>query len=475
MKDCLTQADQQSMDSIAIPIIGAGKIGLSAYDIGQKMIQVAVTFAEQTPRNLKEIHFIVYPTDRNSYAVLKQALTSSLSVEPQIQQKWLEILTKSADIDKSNSESDCDLLFKAQCNESKVPVDIRVYHGLLSAANADAIIDMTALCSKHTNADNHEDIANYTDVEHALQTLRCLHLSESNCSIYQVCPYGCLAAFSTLLVCISARGEKLVALPLLDIEMNAASIDSMVDKIESFMMNHHQDEISIHCFDLIIGYQGRSVEIATWLQDKIINKALRQKWKILQKVPIANYGMNMQYVASNKTAITNMKLNMMDYSNTWTRYDIVNEDYFNSIQPEHWYKFALKIWSEYNSIVVRKDTGTGVCIFGYETDIMNTVSYIYKLSKKHVEAKAHKQLQQFAAETAQWYASIGSRKFEFKANLNYEIEKNYNTYCKDKTQKNFYVDSDTLLVDYERMKISYLAKAMEASIAKSTFNGNVYR
>ena len=462
----------QGMKSIAIPTIGAGGIGLNANDIANQMMQIGLTFSQQAKSNLQEIHFIVHPNDSNCYTAFQQALSNS-SLEWGTQQELMETLTKSTNKVELDQKSDCQLLFKAQCTATKVPVDIHVYHGHVNDRKTDAIVDMTAICPKHATNDNHVDIANYADVGHTSQTLRCPRSSELNYSLFQICPYGCLAGLSTLLACINARGEKSVTIPLLDIEMNAVAIDCLVDLIESFIMNQLEDDNIIRCFDLVIGYQDRSTEIATWMQDKITNKALQLNWKVVQQVSIQNYGMNIYYIASNKTALSHIKKSMMQYGNTWARYEITDEEYFNTIEPNHWYQLALRVWTEYNTIIFRRDRSSNISIFGYETDIMNTISHIYYLSKTYLTEEANKEVQRIAAETAQWYAVIGSSRIKFETKLNYEIEKNYNIYSNDKTKKIFNIDSDTKIVDYESMKIKDTACGKECSITKLMLEGIV--
>ena len=461
------------MNSIAIPTIGTGGIGLNANDVGRELIQVAVTFAQVMTRNLKEIHFIVYPTDSSSYMAFLQAL-NGLSTESYAHQRMVEILTKPTDTDESDVKNDCRLLFKARCDEAKIPVNIQVYHGTVDDIKADAIIDVTALCSKHATTDNHVDIASFTSAEHVSQTLRCLQIPKSSHSVYQICPYGCLAGFNTLLAYLIARGEKSVVIPLLDMEINALHIDKLVDLIELFMINRLRYDNCINCFNFVIGYQNRSIEIATWMQDKISSKALKLQWTILQQVAetAESVGINLYYVASDKVAIHNIKSSMMANSNTWACHEIADEDYLKTIQPRHWYQLALKIWSIYNTVVIRLNTGSGVYVFGYETDIIKTISHIYKLSKTYLEQKTNKEVQEFASEVAQWYAMVGSTRSNFEVNLTYELQKNYNIYSKDKTKKIFHIDSETKMVDYENMTITHIAKGIKGSIGKSTFEGN---
>ena len=137
------------MHSIVIPTIGVGKDGLNADLSAKEMIQIALTFAKKNPKNLHQIHFIIYPSNVISYNAFQRQLSES-SIDPQTQQEMLQIFTKS--IKNKELDADCQLLFKAQCSAAKVPIDILVYHGTTYDVGADAIIDMTLLCSEHTAA-----------------------------------------------------------------------------------------------------------------------------------------------------------------------------------------------------------------------------------------------------------------------------------------------------------------------------------
>ena len=461
------------MKSIAIPTIGTGRIGLNAKDVANEMLQVAINFAQRRPKNLKKIFFMVYPTDNKSYTAFQQALYSC-KIQLYTQQQLADIFTKSVNRDELNQKSNCRLIFKAQCYETVIPVSINVYDGMVNEAKANAVVDITALCSKHNTMDNHVDFANYADSRHTLQSLRNQFLQGRK--IYQICPYGCLTGFSTLLAHMNSHGESSVAIPLLDVEMNATDTAYLVDLIEFFMEDHLFD-ISISCFNFIIGYQDRSTEIATWIQDKIKNKDLRFGWKVVEPVSVENFGVNLYYTASDQKAIDNMKQSMAASCNTWTHHEMVDEDYFNAIEPKLSYQIRLDFWSKYSTIVIRQETGNGVSIFGLETDIMKTVSHIYKLSKASVEEKANEERQQFAAKSSQWYAMIDSTRIKFETKLNYEIEKNYNFYCKDKTKFVFHIDADSKIVDYTNMTIKDVAKGIKLLIGKSAIQGmyNNYR
>lgn len=458
------------MNSIAIPTIGSIGTGLYAKDVAKEMIQIALTYAQQKRMNLKNIHFIIYPTDTLSYFAFQRELIDSAG-DLQTQKQLADSLIKSSSSQELLQKSECRLLFKAQCTTTKIPVEIHVYHGTINNTENDAIIDITALCSKHSITNKYEDIAKYDDTKHSTKTLR--HLQLSNNSIYQVCPYGCLAGFNDILACISANGENSVVIPLLNIDINAENMEYLVDLIESFMDINLCNDASLSCFKFIIGYRNRSTEIATWTQDKIMNKALKFKWKIIQKISVQNFGMNVYYVASDKTAILNMKRSIKTNCNTWACHRLNDDvyEYVYTIPSNLFHQLALEIWSVYNTIVIRQDKPTGVCIFGFEADIMDTVSYMFKLSKVHVEEKACQEVQQLTAETTEWYAAVGLNRIKFETKINYELEKNYKIYYKNKTKKIFRIDSDTKIVDFENMKITDVVHGVQCQIKKSTLRG----
>ncbi|EDV22815.1 uncharacterized protein TRIADDRAFT_58761 [Trichoplax adhaerens] len=440
IKDCLKKADNESMQSIAIPIIGTGSINLNIDEVTKEMIKVAIDFAHKHTGSLREIYSIVFPTDLNVYSAMKQSLESSKVLEVQLKQQaeLVKKLTKSTGNTPThvNLSGTKKLLFSARCEVTETPICINIYDGNIHDVAADAIVDITSLCPKHSKIDSHLDFIHYNDAEHTSQTLR--KLSSKSCSsIYQVCPYGCLSGFSTILAIINAREEKSIAIPLLSHEMDFTHVYSLIDTIEIFIANN----------------LNRSREFASWMQIVIVDKPLQFGWQITQHVAVKELGFNVTYVAKDKSIITKMESEMEELTDAWKCHKLTEEDYFDSVDESSWSELALQFWSEYNTMLVRQDQDKLVCIHGFENDILNAVSSIHKLSKTYFEEKAQNEVEKVIAETAKWYVEVEKSKVYFEVKLNYEIEKSYKIYCRDKTMKIFQVDAGNRTIDFGQMKV----------------------
>ncbi|EDV22813.1 uncharacterized protein TRIADDRAFT_58759 [Trichoplax adhaerens] len=468
IEDCLRKADRESMRSIAIPIIGTGQLKLDVQEIARKMTDTSVKFAYNQTGSLREIYFMVFPTDTNVYNAFEYVLelNNPLEVPLHHQTDLLDKITKSTGETpvEENSYSALKLLFSARYDGTEVPISINVYHGNAHNATTDAIIDVTSLCAKHSNLDSHLDIMRYSDSRHTSQTLRILS-SKSRSSIYQVCPYGCLPGFGTILAIINAREQKSITIPLLSIEINISHVYRLIGAIETFLANHLDETNYVNCFNFVIGYEDRSQEFATWVQMQITNKSLQFGWQISQHVAVTEFGLNIIYVAEDQSVISKLKSKIEEYADSWICHKMKDEDYFNSIDQNRWNRLVLQFWSEYNTILVKQDGNKTVCISGLENDILNAILSINKLSQIYFEEKAYNEVEKFAADSAQWHAKFGQSRTNFDVKLNYEIEKNYKTYTKDKTKKIFQIDATTKTVDFGRMLIR-LADGTQCSIGK---------
>ncbi|EDV22816.1 uncharacterized protein TRIADDRAFT_58762 [Trichoplax adhaerens] len=473
IEDCLKKADNESMQSIAIPIIGTGSINLNIDEITKEMIKVAMDFAHKHTGSLQEIYFIVFPTDLNVYSAMKQSLESSKVLEVQLKQqaKLVKKVIKSTGNTPThvNLSGTQKLLFSARCEITETPICINIYDGNIHDVAADAIVDITSLCPKHSKVDSHLDFIHYNDAGHTSQTLRKLS-SKSRSTIYQVCPYGCLSGFSTILAIINAREEKSIAIPLLSHEMDFTHVYSLIDTIEIFIANNLSAATCINCFNFVIGYKDRSREFASWMQMVIVDKPLQFGWQITQHVAVKELGFNVTYVAKDKSIITKMESEMEELTDAWTSHKMTEEDYFDSVDQNSWSELALQFWSEYNTILVKQGQDKTVYIYGFENDILNAVSSIHKLSKTYFEEKAQNEVEKVTAETAKWYVKAEESKAYFGVKLNYEIEKNYKIYTKDKTKKTFVIDAGNKTIDFGEMNLKFV-DGTEYPIGKSSITG----
>ncbi|RDD38022.1 Poly [ADP-ribose] polymerase 14 [Trichoplax sp. H2] len=467
LRDCLMEINNDSLESIAIPAIGTGQAGLNANKVAQEMMRVSIEFAVHNTGSLRKINFVIYPTDVEIHKAFKNALKSSvpLATELLYQNEQIEEIIKPIGIKKTDFEDKNRLLFSAQCLTDEKPICINVYHGNLNGLKADAIMDMTALCSKHSKVDSLSDTLRITDTEHTSETLQILPISGSDCKTYQVCLYGCLAGFSSILTHMNANGEKSVNIPLLNIEMNSGHIKNLIDFIETFIAEHQSLDMSINCINFVIGYDDRAEEIASWMQRKLKSKAVQFNWQTSCDSSIRALGINIFYIAQSKEAITRVKSKIEESSHTWTCRKLTSKEFFSHIDENRWQQLVLQYWSEYNTILVNENQGKVVSIYGFEKDIADTISAIHEQSKIYFQEKALEEVKVFTADSARWSVKVGRFRRLFEPKLSYEIEKNYKNYVKDNSKIIFRIDSETKTINLDSMKVTHI-NGMEYPIKK---------
>lgn len=69
--ECLTTTEQSSWNSITIPAIGTGNLGFPKPLVAKLMFDEAFKFSQkQNAKSLKEVHFVLHPSDTSSIKVL---------------------------------------------------------------------------------------------------------------------------------------------------------------------------------------------------------------------------------------------------------------------------------------------------------------------------------------------------------------------------------------------------------------------
>lgn len=80
VKECLNQAVQGGVKSIAFPALGCGTLNMPPVRVAQKMFQVFRQFEQDHPNSsLTEIDIVIIPTDMQIFKVVHVHLTSSFS------------------------------------------------------------------------------------------------------------------------------------------------------------------------------------------------------------------------------------------------------------------------------------------------------------------------------------------------------------------------------------------------------------
>lgn len=77
VKECLNQAIQNDLKSIAFPALGCGTLNMPPVRVAQKMFQVFRQFEQDHPNSsLTEIDIVIIPTDMPIFKVVHVHLTS---------------------------------------------------------------------------------------------------------------------------------------------------------------------------------------------------------------------------------------------------------------------------------------------------------------------------------------------------------------------------------------------------------------
>ncbi|RDD38019.1 Poly [ADP-ribose] polymerase 14 [Trichoplax sp. H2] len=407
ISDCLIKANTEYMNSISIPIIGASQAELNINDIAAEMLKKSFEFAQKQVGSLKEINFIIHPTDIESYTAFSQALKASITSINQV--KNSSQLTASVNKSTNDKNANCknySHLFSAMYETTETPFYINVYHGTTCDATTAAILDTTALCSDHSTITS--DIMQSKDDEHSMKTLQLLSSKESGHNVYQICPFGCFAGLSTVLAYINAYEDKSVAIPLLSVELNFGHVYDLIKAIEVFMLHALNDSIKISSIDFVIGYKDRALEIATWMEQNFVINAdlLHFGWQLIKNVPTKKLGIKLVFVARDESTIAKARSRIEESASLWTSQRMNNEAYFATIDQNYWYKIALQFWDEYNIILTRQNQGTIVDIHGLEDDIFDSLSSIHELSKILVEEKTRYEVQRLREDRAMHYQSF---------------------------------------------------------------------
>ncbi|EDV20326.1 uncharacterized protein TRIADDRAFT_61289 [Trichoplax adhaerens] len=491
LKCCLEKANKESMKSIAIPAIGIGKIGLQIDQVIPGMFDVISNYSHQHKNNtsLKTVYFVTLPTqtdhhrqfrallrDRNDSLIGQQdqliatsdtmqcpdnTVTATISAAIPFNQihdhKTIPLVTKSSNsnvVHKSNLSYE--LYFTVHCyNESKCKLfRVNLYHGNIMGATTKSILDMTALCDQHRQLKTLDGIMESNSPQHTLKTLQYLPNFHSNYNLYQICPYGCLTGVNQLLKSISTYGDQSVSLPLPGIEFNEEHTYQIFKAIELFLTNNDHNGNRLDCIDFALGSKDRVEEIATWIREEITKSRLKLRWEITFNRTKQQNGFKIIYVSKFFTKMNQLQSIINEYGQSWGSFEIADDDYFIHVDKNRWHQISLEFWCQYNTILVGYNQNKMIRIHGYESDILKAISAIHKLFASRLKEKSDIEVQEVIAKNIPWYAVIDQSKVQFDSKLNYEIVKNYEIYCHNKTKMIFNVDSGRKSIDYKEMIIT---------------------
>ncbi|EDV20324.1 uncharacterized protein TRIADDRAFT_61287 [Trichoplax adhaerens] len=486
LKRCLEKANEESMRSIAIPMIGIGNMGLQADEMIIGIFDVVSDFSQRHKKviSLKTVYLVVLPTlnehhelirillhertnnltawqnqlvatlnsnhlpDKTMIATTSTAITSSRIQD----RKEIALVTKSSNSNLvQNSNLSYVLYFTVCCYTNGKPLRVNLYHGNILAATTNAIVDMTVLCDQHQHLETLDGVMEKNSPEHIVETLQYLPNFKPNCSLYQICPYGCLTGVNQLLIYINANDDQSMSLPLPSIEFNQEHIYHILNAIELFLIDHGCDQIRLDCIDLALGSKDRVEEIATWIREEITRSRLTLPWEITFNKTNLRFGLKTIYISKYCNRIDQMRFIVNEYGQTWGSHEITDEDYFIHVDKSRWHQISLEFWCNYNTILVCCNRKKAIRIHGYQCDILKAISAIHNLFASQLKEKLNQDTQEMIAKNVPWYAIIDQSKVQFDSKMNFEIVKNYEIYLQDKTNKVFKMDTGMKSIDYEKM------------------------
>ena len=458
---CLDKANNEMAQSISIPIIGRLQTGLNPFDFALQMIyQVVAAHKVKSYCNLKMVKFVI--ESEIDYSAFHKALLSiaehiSLTFE---QTMVIKKMTQSSNHGCALNDANCDNLhFSAICYReyTNVFTHISVYSGTLTSTECDAIVNMTTLCSKHQRPDVQLD--NLTSHIKWQKTGKI----RLNCMVYDTCPFcSPSSTLEALLVSMDGDRKTIVAIPLLNTEMDAGDIRLLINVIRTFTMKKINN---LNNIDFITDGQDRAREIATWMQMDVYGN---NQWDIIQHWNQEDFGIKAIYISQDINQLKAMQLSI-EKSTPCFIFKTIDVPDFVRIDHHYWQQIALRFWCQFNAILIHQ-TQDKLLFYGSEEQISKAISAFPGIIKNLTEENIFQEIYNLTAQEICWYVNIFNHKAPFDKNLNFQLENGYKKYIQDKRQKTIQFDHGTMLIDFNEMSIT-IDSNRRYSLGKQSIKG----
>lgn len=325
---------------------------------------------------------------------------------------------------------------------------VNVYKGAITCTKCDAILNVTVLCNEHQRS----EVKSYESTPFI--KWRKMENIRLNCTIYDACPYCLITSdLHQLLLSMDDDKKTIVAIPLLNTEMDAGDIRSLVNRIEEFTMVKRNN---LNQIDFIIHDQERATEIATWMQMGVYMSAYINRWEVVKHCSQENWGIKGVYISQDINQFKNMQARLEKSIPSCISYTIDGLD-FATIDHHHWQQIALQFWCQFNTILIHQKKQEKILLHGMEENILKALSAMSNVTKNLTEEKAFREIYELTAQNSRWYVNIFNHKAPFDKKLNYCLEsgyKDYKKYGQEKREINIRTDASTRLVNYEHMTIT---------------------
>lgn len=416
--------------------MGADETGIDCYQLANEMFRTIIYYCQQRVKlpKLSLIQFYTHHNNEDCYIALQRVIEMvaerEFSLDEAAEIASITQYPNSKDTNSPNLNSE--ILFIAECDTFLEPCKISVEYGSIQHIQGQVVIDVTKLCKQHSS--NHLLSQNFQLLtsEHTKETIEFDSSCTSNLPLCHVCPYGLMAGFDFLLADISMRDKKSIICPLIHLDMGRADVHLLISKYELFLNQHKSRKSRINCIRFLIGNKIRAVEIATWTQQYIEQNISKLEWTITQPTPCRFDGITLWIAADNGATIQKIDSRIKEFVPSWKNQCIqLDDDDVSNMKDDKWHRFAIQFWCKYNTLVVRNQSRNNhgkLLLYGYDDDIIQTLSEIYRVSKSKWQQLAEEEIHEFTAKSLSWLVKSSHRSYPFCKELNYKIEKFYQTY-----------------------------------------------
>ncbi|EDV22826.1 uncharacterized protein TRIADDRAFT_58773 [Trichoplax adhaerens] len=450
---------------MAIPAIGAGHVGIKAQDLAREMISTTCKYLlKNADTSLNVIAFVIL--DQDIYDAYTKSIDaaqielnsycqeSNFSTN-QLDNGLVDQITKCKKIPGKIEEEKLDTLLTVT-SESNAKLSCNFCFGVMHAVQTSAVINTTHICHLHQSEDHLSARLDSTVKNHCLESIHVDKSTQSDCSIFKVCPYGLIDDFGSLLACVNANENTSISCPLASTEITEEDIKLLIQAIYLFLDSHKKSGISLQRIDFITGNRELAYEIASWAQHQFENAHKSYSdytiaWQITRPFSYNNFGKNVTIVASRYEIIEQIESLLASYAPSWTCVVFAEEDMLG-YDEETWHALIQDWWCHHSTLMIRNTNTKQLQIYGYKNDIFTTYSNFQKSSSLKTYQSAMEENRKELLETVQWNVNIKQAVHQFDLVMNYQLEIDYQAYLNDKTKSNVILDGKS--IDFIRMAIT---------------------
>ncbi|EDV22981.1 uncharacterized protein TRIADDRAFT_58758 [Trichoplax adhaerens] len=457
INQCIKIAHDNLMTSIAIPPIGAGNVGLHIQEVARGMIDAAKEFALQNSlkTSLKTIYVTVSLNDHHT--AFRQAL---LNVKSEID--LINNAIKSKAIRNEGNGGKLTLLYSARCciKDQQILI-LDIYKGSIQHSHAKALLSLIEICASHLDgyAVNFQFHGSDCNSNQSLpQGLHGVSICSQDPIVIKACPYGMLENFDALLNYVNRAKVSSLAIPFLGNETDEKNIGLLISKIEEFVQQQHLTK-NLQRLEFVMINWYRCLEMTRWIRNRMINCSSTSyyKWIIFQDYCCKPLDIDIAIAAKDRETIRRIKSKMYKLMPSLACKTLTDVEHLTNLEDHSWISLKLNMWNKYGTVLIKESSQeySFITIYGISEDVCCTIIDLYQKIQRNLQEKASHTLQQFTYEIAPWQMKIGHSYYPFDEKLNYEIEKYYQLYQKDKKFcQTACIGGELKVVNFEQMNLT---------------------